>query len=194
MKNVLLLLIEGFELFEASAFIDVIGWNMLEGDQNTRLFSCGLTKEVKSSFNQKVVVDLLIEEIDLTEYAALAIPGGFEEYNFYDYAYHKEITDLIRKFYRADKWIASICTGAFPVAKSGVLNGLMGTTYSLAPEMHEELRALGVNVQHVPIVTDCRIITSSNPSTAIPVAFKLLEHLTSIENSNRVSALMGFTK
>jgi len=54
MKKVLLLLAEGFEIFEASVFIDVIGWNLVEGDNSTELFTCGLKKEIKSSFNQKI--------------------------------------------------------------------------------------------------------------------------------------------
>lgn len=34
MKKVLLLLAKGFESFEASVFIDVIGWNLVDGDKN----------------------------------------------------------------------------------------------------------------------------------------------------------------
>ena len=50
MKKVLLLLAEGFEVFEASVFIDVFGWNLVEGDNSTQLFTCGLRKEINSSF------------------------------------------------------------------------------------------------------------------------------------------------
>ena len=57
MKRVLLLLANGFETFEASAFIDVIGWNLVDGDGSTELFTCGLQKEIKSSFNQRFIVD-----------------------------------------------------------------------------------------------------------------------------------------
>ena len=46
MKKVLLLLADGFETFEASVFIDVIGWNLVEGDNSTELFTCGLKKEI----------------------------------------------------------------------------------------------------------------------------------------------------
>lgn len=53
MKNVLLLLANGYETFEASVFIDVIGWNKTEGDHSTQLYSCGLTKQVNTSFLQK---------------------------------------------------------------------------------------------------------------------------------------------
>ena len=75
MKRVLLLLANGFEIYEASAFIDVIGWNLVDGDHSTELFSCGLKKEIKSSFNQKFIVDYLIEEVDIDFFDALAIPG-----------------------------------------------------------------------------------------------------------------------
>ena len=53
MKKVLLLLPEGFETFEASVFVDVIGWNLVDGDHTTELFTCALRNEVKTSFNQK---------------------------------------------------------------------------------------------------------------------------------------------
>jgi len=48
MKKVLLLLAEGFETFEASVFIDIIGWNLVDGDGTTQLFSCGLTRRLKA--------------------------------------------------------------------------------------------------------------------------------------------------
>ena len=57
MKKVLLLLADGFVTFEACVFIDVIGWNLDEGDKSTELFTCGLRKEIKSSFNQRFIVD-----------------------------------------------------------------------------------------------------------------------------------------
>ena len=70
MKKVLLLLADGFETFEASVFIDVIGWNLVEGDCSTELFTCGLKKEIKSSFNQRFIVDYLINEIDVNSFDA----------------------------------------------------------------------------------------------------------------------------
>src|ERR1035437_2093680 len=68
MKKVLLLLADGFETFEASVFIDVMGWNLVEGDCSTQLFTCGLKKEIKSSFNQRFIVDFLIDDIDVNDF------------------------------------------------------------------------------------------------------------------------------
>lgn len=193
MKKVLLLLADGFEILEASVFIDVIGWNFVEGDNSTELFTCGLKKEIKSSFNQRFTVDYVIDEIDIKSFEALAIPGGFEEYGFYKDAYNDKFLDLIRAFKSENKIIASICVGALPIGKSGVLKGRNGTTYG-NPIRREALQGFGVNVLHQPIVADDNIVTSWNPSTAIDVAFLLLEHLTTKNNADKVRHLMGFIK
>lgn len=67
-----------------------------------------------------------------------------------------------------------------------------GTTYHLNELRQQQLSAFGVEVLNQPIVIDRNIITSSSPATALDVAFKLLELLTSLENSREVKRLMGF--
>lgn len=192
MKKVLLLLANGFEIFEASAFIDVIGWNLVEGDGSTRLYSCSLRKEIRSTFDQRFTVDFLIEEIDVDDYAALAIPGGFEEFGFYEDAFDEKFLSLIQQFRDKNKIIASICVGALPLGKSGILRNRCATTYNKNPKRQQMLQSFDANVLNEPVVEDDNMITSWNPSTAIPVAMRLLEKLTSKENAERVSVLMGF--
>lgn len=189
MKKVLLLLADGFETLEASVFIDVIGWNLVDGDGMTKLFSCGLRRKVKSSFSQCVVVDYLIDEINTEEYDALAIPGGFEEFGYYKDAYSDEFLKLIRMFDAQSKIIAAVCVGALPIARSGVLTNRRATTYN---KRQEELGSYEVNVINEPIVTDCNVITSWNPATAPEVAFMLLERLTSKDQCNFIKEIMGF--
>ena len=191
MKKTLLLLAEGFEILEASAFIDVMGWNLLEGDKTTELITCGLRKKIKSSFNQTFMTDCTIEEVDVDSYHALAIPGGFEKYGYYKDAYSKLFLELIRGFNKQNKIIASVCVGALPLGKSGVISGKSGTTYNNKLRQNE-LKEFGVTVINNKIVVDDEIITSNGPSTATEVAFLVLEKLTSKENSVRVRKLMGF--
>jgi len=191
MKKVLLLLTDGFETFEASVFIDVIGWNLEEGDGSTQLFTCGLKKEIKSSFNQRFIVDYVADEINVNQFEALAIPGGFEVYGFYNDAYADKFLDIIRSFKTQNKIIASICVGALPVGKSGILKGLQATTYN-SDIRRKALAEFGVQVIHQPIVMDNNIITSWNPSTAVDVALLLLEHLTTKSNAESIRKLMGF--
>jgi 4-methyl-5(b-hydroxyethyl)-thiazole monophosphate biosynthesis len=193
MKKVLLLLAEGFEFYEASVFIDVIGWNQVEGDGSTQLFSCALKKEIKSSFNQRLNVDFLVNEVNIHDYDALALPGGFATFDFYKDAYDQNFTNVIKQFHQQGKLIASICTGALPIGKSGILKGKRGTTYNKNNGIRQEtLRSYGVYVENTPIVTDDNIITSWNPSTAMDVAFNLLQSLTSAKQADYIREIMGF--
>lgn len=191
MKKVLLLLANGFEIFEASVFIDVIGWNLVDGDGTTKLFSCGFNKEIRSAFDHRFLVDYLIDDINVGDFDALAIPGGFEKYEFYKDAYDDRFLNLIWEFEKQNKIIATICAAALPLGKSGILKGRNGTTY---PTRHDQLKAFGVNVINKPIVIEDKIITSWNPSTAVDVALILLELLTTKENADYIREIMGFEK
>ena len=192
-KKVLLLLANGFEAYEASVFTDVLGWNQLEGDGSTEVISCGIHKHLKCTWNLTVTPELQLSEVDITMFDALAIPGGFESAGFYADAFSEEFLSIIRDFDHAGKTIASICVGALPVAKSGVLKNRSGTTYHLNSGLRQkQLAAFGVRVVNQPIVIDANIITSSSPATALGVAFTLLETLTTPENCQQVKHLMGF--
>lgn len=191
--KVLLLLAKGFEVMEFSAFVDVLGWARNDFGYDVDVTTCGFSKTVISTFNVPVIVDRLIEEIDADDYDALAIPGGFEEFGFYEEAYDERFLDLIRTFNKKQKTIASVCVGALPVGKSGILKGRNATTYHLKDGYRQkQLAGFGVNVVNELIVVDGNIITSSCPVTAPGVAFILLERLTSAEQMQVVKASMGF--
>lgn len=193
MKTVLLLLANGFEMFEASVFTDIIGWNQVDGDGSTRLVVAGTTPEIRSTFGVRLIPEILIKGIDVAAYDALAIPGGFAEFGFYEDVYREEFLQVIRNFHAAGKPIAAICTGGLPVAKSGVLNGRKGTTYSKNNSIRiQTMKSFGVDTQAQPIVEDANVITSWDPSTATEVAFRLLEKLTSKEQTRYVRSIMGF--
>ncbi|KNF08362.1 DJ-1/PfpI family protein [Gottschalkia purinilytica] len=195
MKKICLLLPNGFEAVEASVFTDVIGWNKLQGDGSTDLVTVGTREKLKCTWNFTVIPEMHISEVNVNDFEALALPGGFEEAGFYDDAYDEDVLNLIREFNSAGKIIASICVGALVVAKSGILEGRSATTYNLNPIRQKQLAEFGANVmKDQPIVIDQNIITSYNPATAFDVAFMLLELLTSKENCNRVKKLMGFIK
>lgn len=195
MKRVLLLLANGFEAVEASVFTDVIGWNKQLGDKTTELVTVGLKPNLTCTFNFIVTPEMLLENVNLNDFDALAIPGGFGTAGFYEDAYSEAFLEVIRHFNDRGKWIASICVAALPVAKSGALKGRTGTTYALGTgSRQKQLADLGVQViPDQPIVVDGNIITSYNPATAFDVAFLLLEKLTSVDNAANVRYLMGFS-
>lgn len=194
MKKVLLLLANGFESYEASVFTDVFGWNLYEGDQNTELVSVGLHPVLSCTWGYSCIPMRQIEEVDLNDFDALVIPGGFEQANFYEDAFSEDFLSIIQHFDQANKPIAAICVAGLAVAKSGVLTDRFGTTYRFKNNpRQDQMKEYGVLVQsNERIVEDRNIITSSSPETALDVAFRLLELLTNEENTAEVKRRMGF--
>ncbi len=193
MKNVLLLVCNGTEMYEAAAFFDVLGWAGSEGDTAVEVTVAGTPPRVRCTFGLTLNPDRLLAEIDPKEYDALAIPGGFEEFGFYEEAYSKRISDLILDFDARKKPIAAICTGALAVGRSGALAGKNATTYHLGNGVRRrQLADFGANVMDEKVVRDGHIITSTAPASAMEVAFQLLEMITSRHNADRIRHLMGF--
>lgn len=192
-KKVLVFLPKAFETMEFSVFIDVLGWARNDYGHPLQVDTGGFTGMVISTFNVAVMVDKTIAEIDADDYDALAIPGGFGEFGYYEEAYDERFLNLIRQFNEQHKIIASVCSGAFPLAKSGILKNRKATTYHLKEGRYQEkLKEFGVNVINEPVVVDGNLITSYCPATAPDVAFQLLKMLTSEEEMIIVKKAMGF--
>lgn len=211
----MILALSGFEMLEFSAFADVLGWAKLEGGLDIEYDTAGFSREVTSTFDVPIKVDRVLWRrgagvccpVDICEgdYDALAIPGGFEEYGYYDEAYRDETTMLIRAFHKAGKPIATVCVGALALGNSGVLEGRKATTYAPGGERQsgkqqkqlshrqKQLADFGADVQaDERVVVDGNLITSCGPSTATDVAFLLLQKLTDKKSADKVRQLMGF--
>jgi len=192
-KKVLVFLAKGFETMEFSAFIDVLGWAYNDYGHPLIVHTCGFTNTVISTFKIPVIVDKTIDEINVDEYDALALPGGFGEFGFYEDVYNEKFLQLIREFNAKGKIIATICSGAMPLGKSGVLKNRRGTTYHLRDGYwQKQLKEFGVNVINEPVVVDDNIITSYCPETAPKVAFELLQMLTTKKDMEVIKTAMGF--
>ena len=191
--KVLLFLAKGFETMEFSVFVDVMGWARNDYGCDIWVDTCGFQKQVISTFGVPVLVDKTLDEICPDDYDALAIPGGFEDFGFYEEAYDPRLSRLIRTFHAQNKPIASVCVGALAIAKSGILTGKQATTYHLqGGGRQRQLAEFGVEVVNRPVVETDNLITSYCPQTAPDVAFLLLEKLAGGEMANTVKAAMGY--
>ena len=192
--KILLFCCKGFETMEFAPFVDVMGWARNDYGMDVEVITGGFTKTVVSTFGIPVLVDKTLDEIDIDEYDALAIPGGFEEFGFYEEAYDERFLALVRGFNDRGKYIASICVGALPVGASGILRGRKATTYHLKDGLRQkQLAAFGVDV--IPdqsIVIDGNVMTSFCPQTASGVAFQLLAWLQGEDAARTVSTAMGW--
>jgi protein deglycase len=194
-KKVLLLLCKGTETLEASAFIDVMGWANEEGLMPVSVVTAALSSApVICTFGARIVPDRTLADITVSDFDALAIPGGFETFGFYEDAYSPIVQELIGHFAEAGKPVAAICVGALPLAKTGLLSGRNATTYHLGEgHRRRQLAEFGALVVDQHVVQDGQFITSSCPATAVEVALRLLAAITNEANAQRIRYLMGFS-
>lgn len=192
--KILLFCCKGFEMMEFAPFYDTAGWASSEYGYDIKMDTCGFERNVKSAFwNTEIRVDRLINEIDVDDYDALAIPGGDFTYGYFEEAYDEMFLNLIREFNAKNKIIASVCVGALPIGKSGALTGRNATTYHLMDGYRQkELADFGVNVINEPLVIDDNIITSYCPQTAPFVAFELLNKLIGNDKVDIIKQGMGY--
>lgn len=191
--KVLLFCARGFEMMEFAPFIDVFGWAQNDYGYDVQVETCGFQRQIASAFGVPVVMDKLLDEVRPADYQALALPGGFEEFGFYEEAYDAEFLELIREFARQGKPVAAVCVGALPLGKSGILTGRKATTYHLrGGHRQEQLARFGAQVVNERVVTDGSLITSYCPETAADVAFALLEALLGREKAAVVRRDMGY--
>lgn len=116
--EILLFCAKGFETMEFSVFVDVLGWARDTFGYDVQVETCGFTKTVVSTFGVPILMDKLIGEVSAGEYDAIAVPGGFEAFGFYEEAYHEKFLELLREFDRQGKTVAAVCVAALPLEKA----------------------------------------------------------------------------
>ncbi len=191
MKQVMMLLTNGVEPLEMSAFTDVLGWANLVGNEEIKLVDVGLREEITTTFGLKLRPNFLLNEVDLNDFDAIAIPGGFEPAGFYEEALDEEYLKAIRHFSENNQIIASVCVSSIVLGKAGILKGKKATTYhQVGGKRKQQLENTGAIFVDKPVVCDGQIITSSGPGTALEVAFELLERLSDKENADNLRQIM----
>ncbi|MBN1913790.1 MAG: DJ-1/PfpI family protein [Candidatus Omnitrophica bacterium] len=110
----------------------------------------------------KAMPDILISDIDINEYDAILLIGGYGATIFLD---DPMINKIAQDTVSANKILAAICLGPVCLAKAGVLTGKNATTYP-AEENQKALTDCGVNYTSADVEIDGNIITASGPSAA----------------------------
>ena len=191
-KKVLLFLAEGFEDLEAVSILDVMGWTSYrEHVPTVEVITTGFRPIVHSRFGLHANVDISFQDVDASDYAALAIPGGFHSHGF-DEAYDERLHDLARCIHTQGSWIATFCVGVLPVAEAGILAGKRAVSYPFSRN-HDNLgrlRELGVEVGDSEVVVDHRVISCAGPASSLQVAYRLLEAVIGPERGAEVRRLM----
>lgn len=188
-----MLLANGVEPMEMAAFTDILGWADLLGDEKIELVMAGLRPEIATTFDLIIRPNRMLADLDLNEYDALALPGGFEPNGFYEEAFSEPYLAAIKHFINAEKIVASVCVSSLSLGRAGVLHNRKATVYhQVGGRRKQQLVDTGAEFIDQPIVRDRNIVTSSGPGTASEVAFLLVEMLTNKSNADHIRKVMRF--
>jgi protein deglycase len=162
MATALVLLADGFEEIEAVTIIDVLR----RGSVTVATASLG-GKHVTGSHQISVEADALLDDISVTDFDALVLPGGPAAKTLRE---DPRAQAAIKSAARAGKLVAAVCAAPTALEVAGVLAGKRATVYpgNLLPS---------AELVDAPVVEDGNVITGSGPGTTMAFALKLVERL-----------------
>lgn len=117
------------------------------------------------------VADFSIDDVDVEDYAALLIPGGFSPDHL---RADERFVEFVRDFDATGRPIAAICHGPQLLITAGLVQGRTLTAYTT---VRGDLEKMGANVRDAPVVHERNWITSRTPEDLTPFTEALLEAL-----------------
>ena len=176
--TVAIMLADGFEEVEALAVADVLYRAGVRAD----LISVTDARHVTSSHGIRVVADLMREDVDLSAYTLLFLPGGMP--GTLGLKGTPAIQAEVLRRADAGQPVAAICAAPSILAELGVLEGRHATAN---PAFVKAIAAGGATVHENPVVVDEFIITSRGAGTALELGLEIVRYLLGDEAVDEVA-------
>ena len=176
--TVAIMLADGFEEVEALAVADVLYRAGVRAD----LISVTDARHVTSSHGIRVVADLMLEDVDLSAYTLLLLPGGMP--GTLGLRGTPAIQAEVLRRADAGQPVAAICAAPSILAELGVLEGRHATAN---PAFVKAIAAGGAIVHENPVVVDEFIITSRGAGTALELGLEIVRYLLGDEAVDEVA-------
>ena len=183
--TVAIMLADGFEEVEALAVADVLYRAGVRSD----LISVTDARHVTSSHGIRVVADLMLEDVDLSTYTVLFLPGGMPG-TLNLKATPAIQTEVLRRSDESQP-IAAICAAPSILAELGVLDGRHAPAN---PAFIKAIASGGAIVHENPVVADEFIMTSRGAGTALELGLELVRQLLGDEAAEEVSRGVVLTR
>lgn len=110
------------------------------------------------NWGDSVKVDLTLDEVSVSDYDALMLPGG--QINPDILRMNNKAVGLVKEFAEAGKPIAAICHAPWLLVEADLIRGKTVTGW---PSIRTDLANAGANVVDAEVATDGNLITSRNP-------------------------------
>lgn len=152
-----------------------------------QVYTVGLTKDpIISQGTVKIVPQYSLE--DCPESDMLVVFGG----NAIRASSEVKVQEWLKKHTEANKLTYSVCTGAFFLAKAGLLDGKVATTFHNAIENLRKIAPKAKILDDVKFVDSGNIISAAGVSSGIDGALYVVERLLGKERARRVATYMEY--
>jgi cyclohexyl-isocyanide hydratase len=173
--------------------LDFIGiWQVLGTTQHLskenffRLKTVGTVEgPIKCAHGLTVLPDEPLDK--LSEYDVIVIPGGP---GTFEVIKNEVLLNQVRRAYENGRLVCSVCTGAFILAKAGILRGKKATTYYTEIDKLSSYGAIPVKER---VVVQDNIITGAGVSASLDVGLKIVEKLLGAESAAKVAEWIEYS-
>ncbi|MED1783487.1 DJ-1/PfpI family protein [Brevibacillus fortis] len=138
----------------------------------------GLKVQPDYSFDNMPVFDILI------------IPGGVGARE--REVHNEQVINWIREQMQQVELMASVCTGAFLLAKAGLLTGKKATTHWVSLERLEKEFPEVIVQKGVKFIDEGNIVTSAGISAGINMSFHIIKRLVGAEVAEQTAKTMEY--
>jgi transcriptional regulator GlxA family with amidase domain len=184
LKSVAVIVVPNFSVFEFGTAYEVFGIDRSDRGTGVPAFDFQVCTPVPGSVPMKSGLSLNVENgLEATEKADLVIMAPYG----HDRDVPEEVLEALRRAHQRGAWVMSICSGAFALARSGLLDGRRCTTHW---HYSQKLAALYPKVlvdENVLYVQDGRLITSAGTAAGIDACL----HLVRVELGANVAAAIA---
>jgi len=172
----------GIVLFDGVEIIDFAGPYEVFGNAGFGVVTLSPDgKPVKTAMGLTVTPD--VSFADAPPFDVLLVPGG----DVGDAQKDPRILDFIRQHTDSSRYVLSVCTGAFILGSSGILDGLKATTFN------PSIANLAKRYPKVNVIKDVRwadngkVITSAGLSSGIDAALHVVARLRGVDQARTVA-------
>jgi putative intracellular protease/amidase/YHS domain-containing protein len=163
----------GILLYDGFANLDAIGpYAVFSAMMGTKVFFVGLKSGIVTDARGiKIQVDSTI--YDTKHLDVLVIPGGFKE--TLELTKNENLLDWIRDIDKTSKYTASVCTGAWILGATGLLEGKEATTHWYAKDVLAE--KYGVKLEDARYVNSGKYWTSAGVTAGMDMSLAMLNEI-----------------
>lgn len=172
----LMLIGDNFEDVEAIGTLDVL----VRGGEEVTLASMMNRKEVTTKLGNKLVDLKLIQDIDISLYDALIIPGGPGSFKIL--AFIPLVDQIIKYFVDNEKLVCAICAAPMLVGRNGYYKD---KNYTVHPGFENQI--IGGNyLKDQGVVQDGRFISAKSMYYSLEFGFKIYAYFHGYEASEQL--------